>query len=457
MDFIKNISLKAFRNKGILLFALVASLTDIYLNLRYDSFSYILPLAILARLIIAKVIDLKNVTTFMLYVYFELSFTFYILLTPYSIYFNAESFSLKIGESCIAFFGLLVLMQSICSNKFQPKMKVLPVFHFNRTITYLLLCIVPIFFTAISYKLDIMGMGVKRDELPFKIEHILNLTRSVVIPFFFTIFIGRSLYKNNHLTKKDVLLTIVIYNLWLLIETILRSSKGFILINNFPVLLLLFINGKTRMLKKAVVLFIICTPIIFFAGQAIREKALGNTSYKESFSKVTKTLQYQILGIYQRNFYDAEIITKFFHYVDYQHPDTNRKNFYDNEGSVNYHTYVIDNIPRDKVHSSGTTLLADGYLLWSRKGIYISLFVIFLFATLNDLILRKVFRDEPGAYIAITFWIYGLTFWADGFWSFFMFRSPLTSLLFPILLISFCIFNIFASRHPRFIPKALKI
>ncbi|WP_127717855.1 hypothetical protein [Halobacteriovorax sp. HLS] len=430
-------------NKYTLFFMVFISFLHVFSCYHLGSFSYLFPICLLLRFFLLITNSKKNLTFLVMWIYFELSFFGYITLSIFFKDLNSNLDSLYIGELCLTSF-LIFQLFSLASTK--TKLNNIPELNVESISKYIiipLLILIPFVFTFISYKLNIIAMGVERPVLPYKIEHILNLSRSVVFPFFFTLFIGRTLYGESR-SKKNVLIYFCIFNLWLLLETVLRGSKGFILITNFPIILLLIHHNSVRFLKKAAIFLIVITPIIYVTGKAIRNSNIHKTTFTKELKSSYHGIGNQLVEIYQRNFYDAEIIYKFSPYVDGKEKSFLLKRFQEQKGSINFHTNVLDKMKKQKGHSSGTTLIGDGYLMLGKLGVILSVFALILLTTFNDYIIRPFFKKESGVYCFFIFWIYTLTFWSDGFWSYFMYRSPLTTMIFPCLVV----FAILLNKYP---------
>jgi hypothetical protein len=427
-------------SKITLLIPFIFSIVHIYAATISSSFSFLLITSIVLRFISYATALRKNLTFLIFWTYFELSFFGYIALSPLTENFTISSFSLHIGELSLSVLLIFQLLFNFLLFKKSIEITPLKIKKISLAQSTALLIIIPFLLTFISYKLNIIVMGVERPVLPFKIEHILNLSRSIVIPFFFTLFMGRSLTYSSR-SKKKFLIYLVIFNIWLALETILRGSKGFILITNFPTILLLIHHNSRKFLKRMILAMIVLAPIVFIIGKAIRIQNVNNKNISTLINLTNNSLSNQLLEIYQRNFYDAEIVNKFHPYVKDQSFQSLIKRFSKEKGSMKFHTNIIDDASKHKGHSSGTTLIADGYFMLGQTGIILSIFLLVIMITFNDRLSRVYLKNESGVYCFGIFWIYTLTFWSEGFWSFFLYRSPLTTMIFPSLAITISLVN----------------
>jgi hypothetical protein len=290
-------------------------------------------------------------------------------------------------------------------------------------------------------------MGVLHPDLPYKLEPMLTLARQTVVPFFFIVFIGRELMKTPGKINKRFIILLFCFNLWLLTETILKGSRGFILINNFPVILLLIVNKKD-FLKKWIIILTILTPVVFIAGQAMRT----NNLVREKGDTVAsvpqpRSFQEMMWDIYERNFYDARIIDKFQKKLGEMSLSEHYNTFIEHKGGMHFHTYAVDQTRIEVKHSSGTTFTADSYLLLGQLGVILSVILLALITIANDKVIKPLFTHDNGIYCFSIYWLFERVYWGEGFWSYFIFRNPLTYMLYPVLLITFVLANNFLRKR----------
>ena len=275
---------------------------------------------------------------------------------------------------------------------------------------------IAISFSFIAFKYSIGIMGQVAPTLPFKFEPLVNLTRSHVIPLFFLTLFFVSYKKYVLLFYSNTWLFVV----WLIIETFLRHSRGIFLYSLIPIIFFLIKKDVSKSgLIKIILFSMLLTFTSFIIFKSVTELRGSHFDIKSSYKEA-----------YKRFVHENIIIGKIF--------DEKQKyglgtldNYINNKGGVNIHTFLLDKTKPGVPHSSGITALTDGLLINLEYGGYITMFLLVIMVRIFDYICNI---DKILDVIHPLFAIYILEriHWGDGFWSFFMFRSIFTILVFPL-------------------------
>jgi oligosaccharide repeat unit polymerase len=278
--------------------------------------------------------------------------------------------------------------------------------------------------SALSHYLGVSPMGVPAPQLPFKLEPLLNLTRSNLFPFLLVVVWDQ--FKSHD--KSNKILFVLLSLAWLVFEVYAKGSRGFFVIALIPLIIyfILSYNPKPIHLFILALTVLLILPINFILGNYQRGHLTYGSSNMAAFDLSKVEVSPMVSNIYYRLFPEAYLVQKFKDYT----PQTshNWAKYKEHNGGLNFHTYVIDKTPIDNIHSSGMTALADGYLLGGKTGLlFTGLLLILAFISID------VFTTATPCLKTLSlYYLVGLTIYADGFWSYFFFRSPMTFLFVPI-------------------------
>lgn len=268
----------------------------------------------------------------------------------------------------------------------------------------------------LSYFLGVSPMGVPAPDLPFKLEPALNILRTVVFPTSFVI-VWVAL-KNQGSRLKFLYLSALIA--WIVFEVYATGSRGLILKSFIPFVIFIFLTKKITLKSSFLIFASLFITLLggFIIGDYFRQGYVG--------AETRPSLYKQINTVYYRVFPDAYLIQKF---APYQ--SSFNKPLYDEyRGGANIHTYLIDQFEVSAAHNSGITGLTDGYLFAGTLGfILIGLTFIWVFI-LIDLTTKALMVPKVIAYV----YTIQLLMFADGSISFIFYRSPVTTLSYPLVL-----------------------
>lgn len=387
------------------------------------SFFLVVPLFSLRYLIFSKFENFINsMTLFVIVLYYEIAFSFSPIV---SYFFGKKNYDLETVLVTNLSLVLVYVVGYLCFeylNSMKQKASAPGVsLRYNRVflVSFFLLSVL---FSLFLKFFNIGVMGSEPVLLPYRLEPALNLTRTIIIPCFFTFFT----FLNLH-TYKKVLLPFSLLVVWAIVESYCRGSRGVLFLSSVPMLLLIL-----RFIELKRVVFVV-TLILglgfgsFVAGSFFRSCHLGQCENNlNSLSSLN--------SIYQRVFNEHGILKKI------KQAQTNNKinlnpNFYfSHKGGTNIHTKIIDAGKWGVNHSSGITAFTDGFLVAGSLGALVSIFVLLLSSTTIEVI---IIRYSLPPYVGALFgwYLFERTFWGEGLWSFFLFRSPLTIAVFPLTLL----------------------
>lgn len=243
----------------------------------------------------------------------------------------------------------------------------------------------------ISYILGIGRMGSEGVQLPFKLNGIIQMIRTDIIPIVLMIIIARN-YRDKKLKKY-----LLIFFIFALLETFVMLSKSRLVFLFLPLVLYYILRERKidkRILKAltpVIIVFFLLYPIIGAMRYIHSDSLLSVDSIKKSRelseeidNKKNKTgIQIQF---YNRSFLAGQ------HYMNALY--TIKKDiFFDFSrlpiivlmgGSAAYETHVIEEFPETAIHSSGTTGITDALLLGGHGLAYLTVIIFMLFASIID-------------------------------------------------------------------------
>ena len=151
---------------------------------------------------------------------------------------------------------------------------------------------------------------------------------------------------------------------------------------------------------------------------------------------------------YTRFFFDAVILDKVKPYVNDKFFVNNFSLMKEHNGSVNFHTHVIDKFHIKAAHSSGITAIADGFFYAGFVGIIGTVLVIFSLGYLHDRRLIPIIGSSPAIFSLFCYQYFRTIMIGDGFLDFYLTRSLFTVSVFPLTII--CLHYIFVSQRFKF-------
>lgn len=254
--------------------------------------------------------------------------------------------------------------------------------------------IIAFILSLFSLYTGISKLGGEPVYLPFHLGGIINLTKSILIPSLFAVFIENRILNKIKVDRKYF----VLYGLWVLLEIFVCMSKGVILNYSLPLALVLIFYYRPspklfiRYLAPIVLLFLFLYPIIgvmrYDDSGSFTEKFLNS---KKQADEVSEDKPFVLITVMNRVF-----MTGFQYSVDYQYLD--KEQFFDfsrlpllfiYRGSAGYQTHYADGYPDDAINSSGTTGIMDPLLHGGYGLCYIVITFIMLLAGLTDKFFRK--------------------------------------------------------------------
>ena len=419
-------------NRVVLLLLLFFTLTQIYfyflIEISYFGF-FLLLITLITRFLYSLTINISNdLPTLMIWLYIEFGF----LVGPFLINVLSSGSPLIINESFIfsyhlgevtllSFFIITIIFHYVISSKSESHR-----YHWEniskQKLAFLAIIIVSIsfFVSYIASYLNIAGLEEKQPEIPGDIDGAINLYRTTAGYFFFIFILD--VYHEKKM-KKHKTLWIFIYLIWLIYETIIRTSKGGTLLSGLiPLIFWAYYRNilTKRFLKKMVPLI-----LIIFITYPIMSKyrELKASSSKISYNQIVAIIKNKdinvgdlAINIYDRMIYrNAKNIDQF--YTFYKYKFNNRYLFWNLDdireagNSVKYHTHVIDNVPRERAHSSGITGFSEGYLI---GGIIFLEFTLIIFSFIATLICKKGRYWNPIIYVLLFSLLY--RFIMGGMW-----------------------------------------
>lgn len=249
-------------------------------------------------------------------------------------------------------------------------------------------CTIVVYILALISK--ILGISDMSHEasivLPFHLNGIIDELRSNVYPFIFAIYIYDCFAKNRQINKKYVLYFIV----YVVLEILVRSSKGAMLYSFLPALELYAFMGKFT--KQGVIKYVVPLLLLFLSFYTVMEVARreGDVSIdniiniaKDNKAKASE----ENSNPYIRTFLTGVYYTKLVDMLPDSHLEFDFRRvpaLILTNGGATYMTTMIDNVPSSSYHSSGVTGLCDA-LLWGGYPLgYIVMSLLTLFALWGD-------------------------------------------------------------------------
>jgi hypothetical protein len=217
--------------------------------------------------------------------------------------------------------------------------------------------------TAVSFYLGISRMGSENIVvLPFQLGGILTVVRIAVLPF-----LGIAILAWN---LKPRYFWIVMFVIWLLCEAYIRGSRSALPLGLTPMAIyVIYRFGLSRKLlvwigfglALSVVLYPLITALRFFG-----ELDLGTAEAAE--------LNADFFSVYRRAFLTGHIVSRFLDMVPYLTWSGDAwSNVVRAYGSpAGYVTYFLDNTRIGVVHSSGSTMYAEGLMLFGLAGLHVA-------------------------------------------------------------------------------------
>ena len=225
--------------------------------------------------------------------------------------------------------------------------------------------------TLFARKIGILGLGLETIELPFKIAGIINTFILTISPILF-IFLLDICTQNRKLRKYTYLTTILIFLTYLYVSITINSRGFFIYVLALIILYFMFYcNYNLGILKK---IFTYLIPISFFLTiilTSLRDIQSANLESSEYFTKI-----YYYLGSITRRVFP--LFKELIKYIQHTKEIVKIDQIQAIGNFQKYNTLIIDKYPPDLVHSSGSTTLADSYLIMGFFGVLIFLFVLSL-------------------------------------------------------------------------------
>lgn len=275
----------------------------------------------------------------------------------------------------------------------------------------------------ISFKLNITRMGIPHDLLPYKMEPLLNLSRIVSIPIFFSIIFHYAFPR-----WQWRLTTLSTFILWLFYESYIRGSRGVLVMSLIPVGFYLF---KSLSIKKFFQYFAILAVLgasSFMVGNYVRRAHFAPNDNKTIEFKKDMWLAYY------RVFNEPNIFLDFERFHGRPWFKNNYTVLKENKGANHFYTKILVN-HKGLAHSQGLTALSDGFLTLGLTGSFLTLLILFLIAKANDFgRIPIISRSLPGQVLVAGF-LFTHLIWADGFFDFYLTRSIFTILVFPLSVI----------------------
>ncbi len=284
--------------------------------------------------------------------------------------------------------------------------------------------------SLISYYLGITKMGVPHPLLPYKLEPLLNLSRTVSIPCIFTLMFYYFFPRKIHSLSVSI-----IYICWLSFETYIRGSRGVMMMGLLPLFLLLL---KMMEAKKVALIVLLLIPIgvgSFSIGNHLRQNYIGSTENEEQSKPLLSDLKDGIWEIYFRTFNDVVILNDFRKFFKPEIITSRFSELQKEKGLNKFYTHQIKGFEQTAAHAQGITALSDGYAYFGSFGLYFTLTLLAMLALFNDSYLIPLFNLNQGTQVLFTYFIWTLLMWGDGFYDFYTTRSIATVLVFPLSVI----------------------
>ncbi len=261
---------------------------------------------------------------------------------------------------------------------------------FSPTVVWLILS-VAFTLSFISYCLGIGRMGAEGVQLPFKLNGIIQMIRTDIIPIVFMMIVARN-YRDKRLKKY-----LICFFFLALLETFVMLSKSRLVFLFLP-LVLYYVLRERRIDKKlikallpVVVVFFLLYPIIG-AMRYIDSDSLFSFSSIQKSKELSEDLESQKEGdgiqiqFYNRSFLAGQ------HFMN-AYDTIKDEDLFDFSrfplivvmgGSAAYETHVIEQFPETAIHSSGTTGITDALLVGGRGLAYATILLLTFLASLID-------------------------------------------------------------------------
>lgn len=132
-----------------------------------------------------------------------------------------------------------------------------------------LFCLVILSFIVsfVCYLLGVGVMGQPSPQLPMKIEPALSILRTLVIPCFYS-FIFFHYIQNK--SKSVLAKALVPFFIWVVVETVLRGSRGVLFFSFLPLILIYLQNFGVQKSGRSLVMFLMLSLVGFIGGDYIR-------------------------------------------------------------------------------------------------------------------------------------------------------------------------------------------
>lgn len=383
-------------------------------------------LAVVLRLVFSVNLSVyKNLAIFIVWTFIELSFPGYYFLgyflqdnplPTFSFYFGTRILLIfLIGYILVRKIWISELKESLKSNRYSPKIA---------TIWLLTLTVGSFVVSIISFKLGITQMGVVHEMLPYKLEPLLNLARSISIPIIFILS-----FHYFYSMKRIRILIILIYLIWIFFEIYIRGSRGFLLSGMLPFVIY---GAKNLPLKKTIQYFLILLTIgfIFFPiGKVLRQ------SFISPNAEFTFMAKHEVWDFYTRIFNDPMLIKDFNHTFDNSFFANRYSLLQSRGGAERFYTKEIIGSPEHVAHSQGLTALSDGFIYFGQFGAYITAILMMIIAHAIDLGKIPIINTNIATQSLSIYGLLNWLIWGEGFWDFYFTRSIMTICVFPITLI----------------------
>lgn len=268
--------------------------------------------------------------------------------------------------------------------------------------------------SVISFLLGIgqMGAGAAAESrLPFKIGGILNTLRISWAPCFGVLMLD-ILYEKR--IRKAIVWGIGLYMMWLVLEALVRSSRGVVIEQVEVVAIWAVVRGvfHIRAFYGLVLVFVVgvvTAPVITeYRSHRNVGRSVGaslsrsiDTSLDESGGAFGAEAAYfrrnAVWGV-NRKFNGGATLAKYYSYMDKSVSHNMIPSVLDNGGSKKFHTQVIDRMPSGIAHSSGSSAMADGYLLYSISGLAVMGAVFLIAVFLVDAQMFGIMTRSPASF-----------------------------------------------------------
>ncbi|MDD0852538.1 hypothetical protein HBN50_05480 [Halobacteriovorax sp. GB3] len=412
-----------------LLFFVFISVVQLFISYSHIKDSFIIApivlLSIVMRWLLLKRIHLSSdLTLIFTYIFLELSS--FPTLVLYSYFENIDIHSnsiISLSMIPIALLALKVLKGKLPKNELRLEFKNSQSFYFLSFYSMTALAVV---LTIISYKLGITKMGVPHPVLPFKLEPALNITRIMVLPLILCSLIASIAHKSG---KFKAILPTVFYIAWSCVEMYARGSRGVVFFNSLPLLCFYALNFKLTARRIAPLFFIVPGILLtFFIGDFFRNLEVSKVDSSQSKPSIAKTFSLKtVTTMYTRVFAEGLVLNK----IIQSKEKTENKEVLRKMSSVEFHTVEVDKSKDTTTHSSGITLISDGYFHYNLFGCFLALILAGLLAILNDafFLTKKIYHP---LFICFLVFIFNKINWGDGLLDFYISRSFFTISAFPL-------------------------